>query len=184
MKSDVNSNQVRVWDLAVRLFHWSLVTAFFAAYLIEKPRDLHEALGYVVFGLIGFRLIWGFVGSRHARFAEFVPGPRRLFAYLRDMFAGGEARYLGHNPAGGAMILTLLATLTAIGVSGYMMGMDAYFGAEWVEDLHEALVSLALVLVALHLAGVAFSSLRHKENLVRSMLTGLKSRHEEQATDD
>ena len=170
--------QIRVWDIGVRLFHWSLVSSFAGAYLIAKPRDLHEALGYAVIGLVLFRLIWGVIGGRHARFTDFVPGPRRLLAYLRDMVVRREPRHLGHNPAGGAMIVALLLTLSGIGASGVMMGMDAFFGAAWVEELHKSLVTLALCLVAGHLAGVAYSSLRHRENLVRSMVTGLKSADE------
>ncbi|MDP5359403.1 MAG: cytochrome b/b6 domain-containing protein, partial [Paracoccaceae bacterium] len=108
------TDRVRVWDLGVRLFHWSLVTMVTLTYLLDEPRKLHRSLGYVVIGLISLRLIWGLIGTRHARFADFVPGPRRLLTYLRDMLRGREDRYLGHNPAGAAMILTLLATLFAV----------------------------------------------------------------------
>jgi cytochrome b len=166
--------RVRVWDAGVRLFHWSMVAMFASAYFVNSPRSLHRYLGYVVIGLIGFRLIWGVVGGKHARFADFVPSPRRLLGYLRDMLTGREARYLGHNPAGGAMIIALLTTLSAIGATGYMMGLDAFFGVSWVENAHKTLVTCALALVALHVSGVVFSSLRHRENLVVSMITGDK----------
>lgn len=168
------TGRVRVWDLGVRLFHWSLVTMVTLTYLFDDPRKLHRTLGYIVIGLIAFRLIWGFVGTSHARFTSFVPGPRQLIGYLRNMVKGREARYLGHNPAGAAMIVMLLLTLTGVGASGYMMGMDAYFGEEWVEELHETFVNLLLVLVACHVGGVVFSSWRHRENLVASMITGKK----------
>lgn len=173
---------VQVWDLAVRLFHWSLVAAVAASYLFADERSLHRTLGYFVMSLIAFRLIWGFVGSYHARFINFVPLPARLIRYLRDMAKHREARYLGHNPAGAAMIMALLATLTVIGASGYMMGMKAYFGQVWVEDLHEASVDVLLVLIVLHLVGVAIASLRHGENLVRSMVTGHKPLHDGDTT--
>ncbi len=173
--------KTRVWDIGVRLFHWLLVTGVLGAYIFESPRWLHLWLGYGVAGLIAFRLVWGFIGPRHARFTDFVPGPHRLITYLRDMAAGRERRYLGHNPAGGAMVMALLITLIAISVSGYMMGMDAYFGVEWVEDLHEALVNFLLLLVALHLGGVALASWRHRENLVVAMITGEKDIDEETA---
>lgn len=166
---------VRVWDIAVRLFHWGLVSAVLAAYLLAEQRSLHRKLGYVVIGLIAFRLVWGLVGTRHARFAHFIPGPVRLMAYLRDIVRGREARYLGHNPAGAAMIVALLAVLGGISATGWMMGMDAYFGVEWVEDWHKALVNGLIVLVILHLSGVALASLRHRENLVKAMVTGLKA---------
>jgi cytochrome b len=166
---------VMVWDIGVRLFHWGVVAGVLAAYLSEDSRSLHRAFGYVVMGLIAFRLIWGFLGTQHARFASFLPGPMRLLTYLRDMARGREARHLGHNPAGAAMIVALVAVLGGICATGWMMGMDAYFGVEWVEDAHEALVNVLIGLVVLHIAGVAVASLRHRENLVKAMVTGLKA---------
>jgi cytochrome b len=166
--------KVRVWDAGVRLFHWSLVAMFASAYLFAEQRTLHIYLGYIVAALVAFRLVWGLVGTKHARFTDFVPAPFRLLRYLRDMVSGKEVRSLGHNPAGGAMIMALLATITGIAVTGYMIGMDAYFGEEWVERLHTTLVNFALVLVAIHLGGVIFSSFRHRENLVKAMITGEK----------
>jgi cytochrome b len=168
------SRKIRVWDIGVRLFHWSLVVMFASAYLFAEQRTLHIYLGYTVAGLIAFRLVWGFIGTKHAKFTDFVPGPFRLLRYLRDMVSGNEARSLGHNPAGGAMIIALLVTISGIAVTGYMIGMDAYFGEEWVENLHKTLVNVALSLVVLHLSGVIFSSLRHRENLVKAMITGEK----------
>ncbi|PKP62492.1 MAG: cytochrome B [Alphaproteobacteria bacterium HGW-Alphaproteobacteria-8] len=166
--------RVRVWDAGVRLFHWSLVAMVTAAWVFDEPRSLHRSFGYVVVALISFRLVWGLIGTRHARFASFIPGPRRLLGYLRDMVQGREERHLGHNPAGAAMIVALLTTLAAIATTGYMMGMDAYFGVEWVEKAHKALVNGLLALVALHLGGVITTSLRHRENLVLAMITGEK----------
>lgn len=178
IKDKVNPSgqpMVRVWDLGVRLFHWGLVISVMAAYALAEQRSLHRSLGYVVMGLIAFRLTWGLVGTHHARFASFIPGPVRLTRYLRDIAGHREARYLGHNPAGAAMIVALLAVLGGISATGWMMGMDAYFGVEWVEDAHEALVNGLIVLVTLHLAGVVLASLRHRENLVKAMVTGLKA---------
>jgi len=168
------AKRIKVWDIGVRLFHWTMVVSVASAYFLAEQRVLHRRLGYVVIALIGFRLIWGLVGTHHARFVNFVPGPRRFFSYLRDMARGREARYLGHNPAGAAMIVALLATLAAVAGTGYMVGMDAWFGVEWVEDAHKLLVNLLLVLVALHVGGVVLSSRRHRENLVLAMVTGKK----------
>ena len=173
-----STESVRVWDIGVRLFHWSLVATVIATYFLIDPRPVHRTLGYIVIGLIGFRLIWGFVGTRHARFLNFLPGPKRLITYLQDMLRGREARYLGHNPAGSVMIILLLATLCAVGISGYMMGMDAYFGQSWVEHAHELLVNILIALVACHVSGVIYSSWRHRENLVKSMITGQKDLNE------
>ena len=171
---------LKVWDIGVRLFHWSLVAGVFGAYLFTSPRWLHLWLGYTVAGLIAFRLVWGLIGPRHARFADFVPGPRRLIAYLQDMAKGREKRHVGHNPAGGAMVVVLLLTLTAIAVTGYMMGLDAWFGEEWLEELHEGLVNFLVLLVALHVGGVLLASHRHRENLVLAMITGQKNADDEQ----
>ncbi len=174
-------SRIRVWDIGVRLFHWSLVAGVFGSYFLTSPRWLHLWLGYAVAGLIAFRLIWGLIGPRHARFSDFVPGPRRLIAYLHAMWQGREERHIGHNPAGGAMVIALLAMLAAISVTGYMMGMDAYFGVEWVEELHGALVNFLLLLVALHVGGVILASRRHRENLVLAMITGQKEADEKTA---
>lgn len=166
--------RIRVWDLGVRLFHWSLVAMVALTYFNIDPRSLHRTLGYVVIGLIAFRLIWGLIGTQHARFVNFIPGPRRLLRYLYDMLRGREDRYLGHNPAGSVMIILLLSTLTAIATTGYMMGMDAYFGQSWVESTHKLLVNLLLGFVLCHVLGVIYSSRKHGENLVKSMITGEK----------
>lgn len=165
---------VLVWDPLVRIFHWSLVISVSLAWLIADPRSVHRALGYAVAGLLVARIVWGIVGSPQARFRSFVVGPRRTLAYLRAILRGREARHLGHNPAGAAMIVALIALLGAISVSGYMMGMDRYFGQVWVETLHKSLVDALLVLVALHIGGVVLASLRHRENLVAAMITGHK----------
>lgn len=166
--------RVKVWDAGVRLFHWSLVASVAGAWLLADTRWLHRWLGYVVIGLIAFRLIWGVIGGHHARFTDFIPSPRHLLLYLRDMARGHEARMLGHNPAGAAMIVALLTLLSSICATGVMMGMDRYFGQEWVEHWHKGLVNGLLVLIVLHLAGVVVASLRHKENLVAAMVHGQK----------
>ncbi len=165
---------VRVWDPVVRLFHWSLVTAFATAFLAEEGGRLHDAAGYTVLGLIGIRLVWGLIGPLHARFASFVPAPGQLAAYLRELARGRPRRFLGHNPAGGAMIVVLLATVLTTAASGWLMTTDRFWGIEWVENLHEGSAWLALILVGVHVTGVLASSLMHRENLVRAMITGDK----------
>lgn len=163
-----------VWDLAVRVFHWSLATSFAVAWLAEEGESLHEIAGYVVLGLVAFRLVWGLVGTVHARFADFVPSPNALIGYLRAMLAGRARRYLGHNPAGGAMIVGLLIMLTLASGSGWLMTTDRFWGENWLEDAHEILSELTLVLIGLHVAGVLVSSIALRENLVAAMITGKK----------
>ncbi|CAM3617888.1 cytochrome b/b6 domain-containing protein [Paracoccus nototheniae] len=169
------TDRVRVWDGFVRLFHWSLVALIAGVWLTaEGPRLLHERLGYAIAILIAARLVWGLIGPRHARFADFIRRPRTVLAYLRDLRAGRERRYLGHNPAGGAMIAALLLAVTGTALTGWLQTTDAFWGSSAMEEVHEVLATLILVLAALHVTGVLVESLRHRENLILSMLTGTK----------
>ena len=166
---------VRVWDIAVRLFHWSLVLTFTLAFLsADFSEKLHELSGYIIIGLIGFRLIWGFVGPRHARFGDFVKSPKTTLAYLRDIKAGRAKRYIGHNPAGGAMVVALLLAIATITATGFAMTTNAFWGVEWIEEVHEFAANSTVVLIALHVGGVILASREHDENLVKAMITGEK----------
>lgn len=167
-----HQSNITVWDPFVRVFHWSLALSYLVAWAsAEEIEWLHERDGYFLMGLIGLRLIWAIVGTRHARFSDFVVGPRAALDYLRSLRSGHPKHYLGHNPAGGWMVLALLFTLTLCGVSGLMMSGEN----DLLEEVHEGLANLSLLLVGLHVAGVAISSRVHRENLVLSMLTGKKN---------
>lgn len=170
--------RILVWDLPVRVFHWLAVLCFAGAWLTaesERWRLLHVTLGYTLAGLVAFRLLWGLVGTRHARFASFVRGPAAVMRYLRSMVAGAPEHHTGHNPAGGWAILALLALPLAIVASGHAIYND--IGGEWLEEAHEAIANGMLALVGLHVAAVVLSSLMHRENLARAMVTGLKQGH-------
>ena len=170
-----HTTTVRVWDRFVRVFHWSLVLAFFGAYLsTESIGWIHKGCGYATLALVAARVVWGFTGSPHARFSAFVPGPRKLLRYLLALVRLREPRHLGHNPAGAVMIVFLLAMVMLISVTGWLMTLDAFWGNGTVEDLHLLAVDATLVAVALHVAANVYSSLRHRENLVRAMVTGDK----------
>ncbi|MGC3872534.1 cytochrome b/b6 domain-containing protein [Halomonas sp. GXIMD04776] len=170
-------DRVKVWDPAVRIFHWSLVTAFAVAYFTpDSNRDVHEWAGYVALGLVAFRLIWGVIGSRHARFSDFVPGPAKLANYVRQMIRGQEPRYLGHNPAAAIMILFLLIAVGVIGVSGWLLTTDWGWGSKTIEEIHEISVNVTLVAIGLHVAAAIYESFHQRENLIRSMVTGYKRR--------
>jgi cytochrome b len=166
---------VKVWDAFVRIFHWSLVGLFVVAFATgDKIENLHVAAGYGIAVLVAARIIWGFVGSKHARFSDFVPSPSAGMTYIRAMLAGRAPRYLGHNPAGGAMVIVLLGLLVILSVTGFLMTTDAFWGVKWLEHVHEATANLTLCLVALHVLGVVLTSLEHGENLIESMITGRK----------
>ena len=198
---------VRVWDPLVRIFHWSLVAAFATAWITgDDAEDVHEVAGYVVLGLVLFRLLWGLVGTRHARFGDFVRGPRTVWRYLASLLTTRPSHYLGHNPAGGWMVVALLAVNLILCWSGLALiaaegrgplaavdvSVDAWplpaarangdddryrhedDGESLWEDVHEALANLALGLVLIHVGGVVVSSVLHRENLVRAMVTGRK----------
>lgn len=203
--------RIKVWDIAVRVFHWSLVLFFAVAYASGEieSETLHAYAGYVVLALIAFRIVWGFVGTRHARFSDFVVGPATTLRYAKSLLTARPLHYLGHNPLGGWMVIALLACL----VLACWSGLEAYgakghgplaaaAGVNFVspaaangdrerrgererkraktakekfwEEIHEAFSHLALFLVLLHVVGVLVASARHRENLVKAMVTGYK----------
>jgi cytochrome b len=169
------SQRMMVWDVPTRVFHWLLVVSFAGAFLTaesERYRDIHVVLGYTLLGLIVFRLVWGFAGSRYAQFRSFLFKPAEIKAYVISMLKAKPAHYVGHNPAGSVSVFLLLALGIAVSVSGVILFQD--IGGDALEELHELVSYLMLTVVGLHLAGVLVSSLMHKENLVRSMITGSK----------
>ena len=214
------SRQVRVWDPWIRLSHWLLAGAFFLAYfVVEEPLAVHVWAGYLIGALILIRIVWGLIGTRYARFSDFVPTPGRLKRYLGDLVRGRERHYLGHNPAAGAMVVLLLVALTGTVVTGLMVygaeekagplagwyaaapadpaagpsliptaRADEQFGErgeageedegeheeETLEEVHEFFANFTLFLVILHVGGVVFTSLRERQNLAGSMVTGCK----------
>ena len=166
---------VRVWDLLVRVCHWTLVTAVVLGWLTQKGWGLwHEAVGYAALAVLAVRIAWGWLGPREARFAGFVRSTAATRRYAMQILARREPRYLGHNPLGGWMIVALLINVTLVCLSGWLFTTDRYWGVEWVEDLHEALSDSLLALVAMHLCGVAYTSWHHGENLVAAMIHGRK----------
>ncbi|MCB9994687.1 MAG: cytochrome b/b6 domain-containing protein [Hyphomicrobiaceae bacterium] len=170
-------DRVPVWDPAVRLFHWSLVSSVAIAWFTaNKLEALHYWAGYAAAALIAFRLAWGIIGTHYARFHQFVRPPATILTYLKSILTGREARYLGHNPAGGAMILALILMLAATATTGWLMTTDAFWGSILMQRLHDLAANLLVLLVFIHIGGVVVASLRHKENLVGAMLSGRKRR--------
>ena len=195
--------EIRVWDPLVRIFHWSLVLAFGIAYLSgDEENNLHLYAGYVVFALIGFRIVWGLIGTRFARFSNFVYSPGSVIKYIKDSVAGRPKHYIGHNPAGGVMIIALLLSLGGVTYSGLKVYAieegagplaqqsteisfiksahadndehEEHEEEEFWEEIHEASANFVLFLVILHIAGVFIVGRLHNENLVKGMITGNK----------
>lgn len=175
-------NRILVWDWPVRIGHWLMVAGFVTAWLTSESESLrlvHAVAGATVVAVAAFRLLWGFVGSRHARFADFVRGPKAVLSYLGSLATLRPQHYTGHNPAGGWAIVALLAMAVGIGGTGYMLYED--LGGHWLEELHEGIANLMLGVVLVHVAGVATGSFLHRENLVRAMLTGVKEGRPDEA---
>jgi cytochrome b len=178
--------RVYVWDLFVRLFHWTLVVAFTVAYLTEDPLVVHVWAGYVVGMLLVARVVWGFLGSPHARFSDFLYTPAVTLRYVRNLvlLRSGE-RHLGHSPGGGYMVILLLVFLAATVVTGLIVyggdqqagplaGMFTEETGEAVEEWHELFANITLALILVHIAAVILASLVYRENLVRAMVSGYK----------
>ena len=208
MSENRQGSRVMVWDPLVRIGHWALVAAFAIAYLSAEeesggPALLHVWGGYAVGAIVVLRVFWGFVGSRHARFSDFAYGPFAALRYLFDLLRGQARRYLGHSPAGAAMVFLLLASLAATVGTGLVaygdLGMGPLAGgavttrayangdenggaakreAEEKEsalgELHDARANITLGLVILHILGVGLTSLVHRENLAAAMVNGRK----------
>lgn len=169
------SQRILVWDVPTRVFHWLLVICFAVAFLTaesERYRDIHVVLGYTLLGLIAFRLVWGVIGTRYAQFRSFLFKPAETVGYLASMVKGKPKHYVGHNPAGSLAVFALLGLGIASGVSGVLLFQDV--GGEALEEIHELASYGMLAVVGLHLVGVLASSVMHRENLVRSMITGFK----------
>jgi len=184
---------VSVWDPFIRVFHWSLVVLFAVAFVTEDDALLiHVWAGYFIGLLLALRFVWGLVGPHHARFTDSVYSPSRVWAYLQDLLRFHARRYLGHSPAGGAMVVVLILALGGVVLSGLILyGMDlgagpfpglrdvgGHAGKDIMEGVHEFLANLTLGLVCAHIAGVLLASFVHRENLVRAMITGRKRRGE------
>lgn len=173
---DSTPPRIRVWDAPVRVFHWLMALSFAGAWLTaESDRWLtvHVTLGYTMAGLVVFRLLWGVMGTRHARFSDFVRGPAAVARYLQSLLRGRPEHHAGHNPAGGWAVLALLALAALTVLLGWATLQR--LGGHWTEEAHEAVASLMLAVVAVHVGGVLLGSWLHRENLVRAMLTGRKT---------
>jgi cytochrome b len=171
----IMQDKALVWDLPVRVFHWTLATSFAGAYLLaegERLRNIHVMFGYTVLGLVLFRLVWGLTGTRYAQFSSFMYRPREMANYVLGLLRGDRPHYVGHNPAGSLAIWAILILAGLTGLSGYATYNE--FGGDAFEEVHEFFANTWLMVVGLHIAGVIVSSLLDHENLARAMITGYK----------
>jgi len=166
---------VAVWDLPLRIVHWGLAVSVPAAWFSANIFDtVHEVAGYTALGLVGLRVVWGFVGPHHARFASFLRRATIVVRYLWRLRRGRTGRYLGHNPAGAAMTVALLLLTVVSCVSGWMQITQRYFGVSWVEQLHTWSSHSVLIMVLVHVLGVLLMCSLQRENLLVAMITGNK----------
>ncbi len=166
---------VRIWDAPVRVFHWLMVASFAGAWLTaesENWRLVHVTLGYTMVGLVGFRIVWGLIGTRHARFSSFVRGPAAVGRYLRSLWQGRPEHHAGHNPAGALAIVALLGLTLAVGATGWAVYEKV--GGEMFGEVHEVVADILIAVVGIHLAGVVVGSWLHRENLIGAMFSGRK----------
>ncbi|WP_417431061.1 cytochrome b/b6 domain-containing protein [Kiloniella sp.] len=167
---------VKVWDLFIRLFHASIAILFLANFLVtEDGGTPHRYLGYILLGLLALRFIWGFIGSYHARFTNFTPSKESVKEHLRRILFQEKDIHLGHNPLGALMVFNLLGSLSLICLTGILAETDMFWGMKWLEEIHEFLANYAMISVAFHLLGVAWETKRSKINIIKAMLTGKKS---------
>jgi cytochrome b len=184
MTGDTGRTAIEVWDAPTRFFHWSLVVAIIAAWFSGEGEglaaSLHALAGAFVAGLIAFRLVWGFAGGEHARFADFLVGPDLIVAHARDLLGPSPKRHLGHNPLGGVAVVLLLAIVSSVVITGLFSSSDdlrgpfARTGLD-LSDAHEILFRVLQALVLVHVLGVAVESWKARDNLAAAMITGRKS---------
>ena len=170
---------VAVWDLFVRCFHWALVVCVVGNQFITEDGELaHQVLGYTATTLVLARIVWGFVGSRHARFSDFFPTPARLKAHLVSLRPSRSPAtfHPGHNPLGAVMMLSLMALVLALGMTGWMQSLDAWWGDETLQDVHAGLAQALLMLAAAHAVAALVMGRVERTTLVTAMVTGIKRR--------
>ncbi len=186
-----STKQIKVWDGLVRSFHWLMLLCFAGAYITSQAgmQQTHILIGYFMCLLLTVRIAWGFIGTRHARFSDFVAWPSQVWTYLQASFKNNPPHYLGHNPAGGWMVLALMGALLLMSVSGVilvsviefegpLLNLLSGMSDQWAyryEELHEVALDILWLLIAGHLVGVVVASIQHKENLAHAMVSGYKT---------
>lgn len=174
--TETENTTVKVWDWPVRVFHWTLAASVLGAFVTGENEDferLHQTLGWVAAGSIAFRVVWGLIGTRYARFREFVRGPAQVWAYVKSVRSGQAQHFVGHNPVGAIAVIVLMVLVSLSVYTGWLLTADDV--AEWLEDAHEIAANTLITVVLVHVIGVLWGSRTHGENLLKAMLTGRKT---------
>ena len=174
--TETENTTVKVWDWPVRVFHWTLAASVLGAFITGENEDferLHQTLGWVAAGSIAFRVVWGLIGTRYARFREFVRGPAQVWAYVKSVRSGQAQHFVGHNPVGAIAVIVLMVLVSLSVYTGWLLTADDV--AEWLEDAHEIAANTLITVVLVHVIGVLWGSRTHGENLLKAMLTGRKT---------
>lgn len=173
-----SSPKILVWELPVRLFHWGLAASVMVNYFVlDSGGKNHRYLGYFACTLIAFRILWGLCwGNTYSRFKSFWPTPLSLKNYLADLFKGRAPRSLTHNPLASLMMIFMCLLVLALGLSGYLMRTDYFWGEEWLEVTHEYIGHTLIISSFLHVVASIIESFKHKENLIGAMIHGMKNR--------
>ena len=171
------TRQVRVWDILVRVTHWAVAAGITANLLFtEEGSELHQYVGYTVVGLVVVRLLWGFMGTRYARFSDFFPTPSRIKHHLSDLsIRRTDEQHLGHNPLAAIMMFALWAVIIGLGISGYLMEAKIFGSKDILEEIHGILANSLYLLVPLHIISAIAMSYWERQNLIKSMITGNKT---------
>jgi cytochrome b len=178
------TRQVRVWDILVRFTHWTVAIGIIAnLFVTEDGSEWHEYVGYTVVGLVVIRLLWGFIGTRYARFTHFFPTPTRLRRHISALSVRRvDEQHLGHNPLAALMIFSLWAVIIGLGITGYLMESEIIGNEDFLEDVHELLANSLYLLVPLHIMASIAMSYWQRQNLIKSMITGNKTVLDEPST--
>ena len=175
--SPTSPRSVPVWDRFIRLFHWTLVSCVVIDYtVLDDGNAVHQWLGYLAAALVVARVVWGFIGTPHARFSDFFPTVTRIRQHIEGMLSGSPERHDGHNPLGALMILALMTLVLAVGLTGWMQTLDAFWGEEWLQDLHEHAANLLIALAMVHALAAIVMGRLERTHLIRAMFTGVKER--------
>lgn len=170
----MNTETLRLWDPLVRFCHWSLVAAFVGDYFLNEEGDgWHRWLGYYAVVVVLVRVVWGFIGSPTARWSDFWPTPARLAWHTRTLLGGKDYHRMGHSPIGALVMVLMLLLMVGLGITGFLMEeVDYFWGEDLPRNIHELMANALLTLVCVHIAAAVVESLRLRENLPLSMITG------------